>query len=369
MALNFNGCPINADAANSSPAAAYGGWLIFFENIAFTLLGLLIIKFRPQNRIGWLALIFAAVSVWNNFGITYGNCALNGQVSLQNSAAIAWLLPITSLLILVTLGLFLMIFPDGQFLSPRWRRLSWMLIALMSVFTIYALLVGALARSSSSVEEELTRLVLPLFIFPLLGILSLALRWRRARGDERQQIKWIAFFLMTAGTMFFAVEVIGTLFYPTIFEGWFYLFDVTIFIAGFPIVFGLAIFKYRLYDIDIIIRRTLVYSLVTLMLVLVYFGSVVLLQRLFTNVSGQQSPLAIVLSTLLIAALFNPLRHRVQRGIDRRFYRQRYDAQQVLAQFAKTTRDETDAEALTAALSQVIQETMQPEDVSIWVKR
>jgi len=125
--------------------------------------------------------------------------------------------------------------------------------------------------------------------------------------------------------------------------------------------------RYRLYDIDIIIRRTLVYSLVTLALLAVYFSSIVLLQRLFTGVTGQQSPLAIVISTLLIAALFNPLRQRVQSIIDRRFFRKKYDAQQVLEQFGRTARDETDRELLTAELARVLQDTIQPEHLSIWI--
>ncbi len=117
-----------------------------------------------------------------------------------------------------------------------------------------------------------------------------------------------------------------------------------------------------------IIRKTLVYAMLTGLLALVYFGLVVLLQNVFESASGQQSPIAIVISTLVIAALFAPLRQRVQGVIDRRFFRKKYDAQQVLAQFAQTARDETDRNVLTAELVQVVQETMQPERVSIWLK-
>jgi hypothetical protein len=205
-------------------------------------------------------------------------------------------------------------------------------------------------------------------IFLLLGFLALFLRWYYAQGVIRQQIKWLAFFLMTFGTFFIMVEVIGVFFYPAIFEGWFYFFDVVGFILGFPIVFGIAIFKYRLYDIDIIIRRTVQYSIVSAVLAAVYFGSITLIQGSVTAVTNTQSPLAIVLSTLLIAALFKPLRRRVQTAVDRRFYRQKYDAQQVLAQFAVVARDETDMDKLTAELVRVVQETMQPEQISVWLK-
>ena len=135
-----------------------------------------------------------------------------------------------------------------------------------------------------------------------------------------------------------------------------------------PASIGIAILRYRLFDIDLIIRKTLQYAALSALLALVYFGSVVLLQTVVGQATDAQSPLVIVVSTLLIAALFAPLRKRVQTAVDRRFYRQKYDAQQVLAQFAITARDETDMDKLTAELVRVVQETMQPEQVSVWLK-
>jgi hypothetical protein len=204
-----------------------------------------------------------------------------------------------------------------------------------------------------------------LFIF-----ISVILRYRRSGHLQRAQMKWV-FFTILLG-IFISVSLGSVPSQFPLMQAFVDTYNFQIFLLfpiALPVSIGIAILRYRLYDIDIIIRRTLVYSLVSVALLLVYFSSVVLLQRLFTGISGQQSPLAIVISTLLIAVLFNPLRQRVQNIIDRRFFRKKYDAQQVLEQFAQTARDETDKDVLTAELAQVVQETMQPETVSIWLKR
>jgi hypothetical protein len=135
-----------------------------------------------------------------------------------------------------------------------------------------------------------------------------------------------------------------------------------------PVCLAVAILRYRLFDIDIIVRRTLQYSVLSGLLGFTYFGLITILQGVFRSVSGQQSEISIVLSTLAIAALFFPLRNRVQEFIDKRFYRKKYDAQKVLAEFAATCRDETDLDKLTARLAEVIDETLQPEKVSLWIK-
>jgi hypothetical protein len=139
-------------------------------------------------------------------------------------------------------------------------------------------------------------------------------------------------------------------------------------LTGLPVAAGIAILKYRLYEIDILINRTLVYGSLTVMLIALYFGVVVLLQSVFVALTGEQSTLAVVASTLLIAALFNPLRRRIQFFIDRRFYRSKYDARKTLEAFASKLRDETNLEALNAELVEVVRETMQPERVSLWLR-
>jgi len=205
-----------------------------------------------------------------------------------------------------------------------------------------------------------------LLSFAALSVSSLFVRYRRARIVEREQIKW----LLYAAALFLLVYSISFVLSDLRDE----FIDLVNLLLSFvilllPAAIAIAILRYRLYDIDVIIRKTLVYAVLTGLLGLVYFGVVLLLQSILDSVSGQESPLVIVISTLVIAALFAPLRKRVQAVIDRRFFRKKYDTQQVLAQFARTARDEVSLEALTAELTHVVQESMQPEQVSLWFKQ
>jgi hypothetical protein len=185
---------------------------------------------------------------------------------------------------------------------------------------------------------------------------------RRARGEERQQVKWLLYaatLLSVAGLLTLSIASIGT--------GWAGLVLITVGFLAVPVAIGVAILRHRLYDIDILINRTLVYSALTVALILAYVGSIVLFQGIFRALTGQGSQLAIVASTLAIAALFTPLRHRIQSFIDRRFYRRKYDAARTLEAFSAKLRDETDLDALNAELVGVVRETMQPSHVSMWL--
>jgi hypothetical protein len=206
-----------------------------------------------------------------------------------------------------------------------------------------------------------------------LGVVSLIVRFRRSRAEERQQIKWVAF----AGAIMCAVITVGPFLWslppssPGVTLIWPMLFSAAL--STIPLATGIAILKYRLYDIDRIINRTLVYGSLTVTLAAVYLGSIVVLQtlqkRLFVLLTGQaeQSQLAIVVSTLVIAALFTPLRRRIQSFIDRRFYRSKYDARKTLEAFSAKLREETDLDALSDDLTSVVRETMQPAHVSVWL--
>ena len=193
-------------------------------------------------------------------------------------------------------------------------------------------------------------------------------RLRHAGRIERQQIKWFAYAT--------AVAISGVILKNTVFSPlggvswglWVGYLLVAIGGLGGPIAIGIAILRYRLYEIDTLINRTLVYGVLTVMLVALYFGGIVVLQRVFVLLTGQQSTLAVVASTLLIAALFTPLRRRIQGFIDRRFYRRKYDARKTLEAFSATLRDETDLGALSENLVGIVRDTMQPAHVSLWLR-
>jgi len=203
-----------------------------------------------------------------------------------------------------------------------------------------------------------------LFVAGMGAVISLLVCFRQARGNERQQIKWFA---SAAALTFFWILVFGqsTRGLP---EAIVALSSLLV-IPSVPIAIGIAILRYRLYDIDRIINRTLVYGSLTVMLALLYFGGVSAIQALFGALTGQeeQPQLAIVVSTLVIAALFNPLRRRIQSFIDRSFYRSKYDATKTLEAFSAKLRDETDLDALSDDLTRVVSETMQPAHVSVWL--
>jgi hypothetical protein len=273
--------------------------------------------------------------------------------------------------------LILLLFPTGRLPSPRWR---WVIVALAALFGIF-LLSATFAESFVEVDTNV-RLRNPLGIIPdsvmdtfesgpwsvmLLTtvaccVAAVFVRYGRAAAQERAQIKWFLY----ACAVFLVIYPIGFFLSNDIITD---LNDILwdLVVLLFPTSIGIAILRYRLFDIDLIIRRTLVYSALTLTLGLVYLGCILISRTLVALLVGG-SDVAIVASTLVIAALFNPLRRRIQNLIDRRFYRRKYDAAKVLAAFGVTARDETDLERLTGELLYVVNETMQPELVGLWLR-
>ena len=285
----------------------------------------------------------------------------------------SWLVPIAAFIGNVCINSFFFVFPTGRYV-PRWTVGLALILSASNILLSYDFVLPApLVTWVNSLDW-----FFPVFIIVSLASVILApiyrYRWV-STPIEREQTKWVVFtiavafaiFAATASTVFLVPggDPIKDISFVTVFVqliGW----VSTLLLI--PLAIAVSILRYRLFDIDILIRRTLQYSVISGLLALVYFGLVVVLQNLFTAVSGQQSAVAIVLSTLGIAALFNPVRRRVQDFIDRRFYRKKYDAAKVIADFAATCRDETDLDKLTARLVEVVEETMQPESVQLWLK-
>jgi hypothetical protein len=252
----------------------------------------------------------------------------------------------------------LLLFPTGYLPSRRWRPIAW--IAAASGTVLFALIL--LFDSPDQVGGVITAVTLVVVsaLFASIGIsaLSLVIRYRRASGVERQQLKWFAL-----AAVLTAASLVG----QPLGEALWNLLDAATSTALYVAV-GVAILRHRLYDIDLIINRTLVYGSLTATLVALYFGGIVVLQRLFVVLTGERSTLAVVASTLAIAALFNPLRRRVQGFVDRRFYRRKYDAAKTLAAFNTRLRDETELDTLSGDVVSVVRETMQPAHVSLWLR-
>ena len=288
----------------------------------------------------------------------------------------AWIVPVVALIGNVCTYSFFLVFPTGRFV-PRWAVGVAIGLAAYNVLNAYQF---ALPPFWVTVGKNLG-LFFSLFLITTLASVFLfpLYRYRRVSTPiEREQSKWVVFALVI-GLALFALAASTVFLVPNSVPDEDISF-ITVFVQPLgwvaalglipPLAIAVSILRHRLFDIDVVIRKTLVYTALTALLALVYFGGVVLLQRLVGALTGvAQSPLAVVVSTLAIAALFTPLRRRIQDVIDRRFFRKKYNAQLVLAQFAVTARDETDLDALTGELARVVQETLQPERVSVWLRK
>jgi hypothetical protein len=343
--------------------------------------GAIVASHRPENPVGWLLCIFGVAVGTQTFAAQYAIYALLAQPNtLPAGEAMNW---ITSWLLPVMIGLqvfYLLLFPTGRLPSRRWRWLAWLTVAFVVVGVILSAfssgaLMGALGpiRNPLGVEGFTNVYKALLYtISPLLFVavaLSVFMRLRHAGGVERQQIKWLAY-AAAAWALGIIFNIITSAIDTPLWLERASLAYFTVAGEAVPIALGIAILRYRLYDIDVIINRTLVYGSLTVTLALLYFGGVTATQALFHNITAQQElpQLAIVVSTLIIAALFNPLRRRIQAFIDRRFYRRKYDARKTLETFSSKLRDETDLEALRGDLVGVVRDTMQPAHVSLWLR-
>lgn len=368
--LNGN---VTWSAADHTLLVAFGSYMA---------VGALIIVRRPGNSVGWVC---AGVGLLSATGYCAQEYAEYGYVTDAGSVPApivgAWYanwywFPLIVLASVVTLYLF----PTGRPLSPRWRPPVWLALALVVALSI----MGALDPKISLQDEDFT-VVNPIgvavvggvegsvaggvlsalvLVSLVLALVSLVVRFRRSHGDERQQLKW---FTLSAALVV-AMILLGELVLSKVAavapleEALFGLM-----FSLLPISIGIAILRYRLYDIDVVVNRTLVYGALTATLVVTYVALVFVLQRALSPLTAE-SDVAVAASTLAVAALFRPARARIQRFIDRRFYRSRYDAQRTLESFSERVRDEVDLDALGAQLVGVAQRTVQPQHASLWLR-
>lgn len=333
--------------------------------IGYMAVGLLIFLLRPRERLAWLASIFlisfGAQSIFPTaleYAAVYATTPLLYRISYF----------INNLFSFSLFFVFFGLFPDGRFV-PRWMRY----VAIYTV--IFCALWGAFPDMFGNAQGLFGAWVYASAILMFgSGLYAQVWRYRNyATPLQKQQAKWLVYglgfvlgVLMVPGVTYYAIMgqfsagqgVAFELLFMALYLGFLFL----------PLAIGFSILRYRLWDIDLLIRKTLTYALVVGMLAIVYFGCVILLQQLFAAVTGQRSEIITVLSTLAIAALFIPLRNRIQGWIDKRFYRKKYDAQKILQEFGETVRDETDLEKLKGRLIEVVQETMQPKSVSVWLR-
>jgi hypothetical protein len=360
--------------ANHQEAPLYGYWVEdALIGPTFATLGTLIASRRPGNVIGWIFLFCGVAAGLQLLSGQYATVALPSEGSHRlPGGAVAGLLSSLAQAAAVYPILFLMLlFPTGRLLSPRWRPIAGISGVAFAV-GIVSLALGpgpledfAPTRNPLGVEAAAAGLKLldvvggwtHLACF-VAAILSLILRFYRSRGEERLQLKWFAY-ASTLGflAILFGGEIpfVGHLVWP-------------IALLGLPVSAGVAILRYRLYDIDLVINRTLVYGTLTISLALVYLAGVASLQYALRGLTAGDSQLAVVVSTLVIAALFSPSRRRIQGFIDRRFYRNKYDATKTLAALSAKLRDEVDLDELAGDLTGVIRETMRPAHVSLWLR-
>ena len=342
--------------------------------VTFPVVGGLITMRRPDNSVGWLCLAIGVALGLTLFASEYSRYALvTSPGSLPGGLLAGWFDNWSYVTFVGPLGILLpLLFPDGHLPSARWRpavALAALAMALLIVSDATA--PGPLVNfpriqnplGVRGVEWLETALLLLPASF-LVSSASVIFRFRRATGDEREQIKWFAFAATLLATTFLVV-VLPVLHGSAARIGE----DIATFMfSGLPIAIGIAILKHRLYDIDRIINRALVYGAVSVVLGLSYYALIIVLQLIVSGNEGGQSPAVVAVTTLAVAALFRPARARIQELIDRRFNRRKYDAARTIETFSTRLRDEIDLDALTAHLMRVVHETMEPRHASLWLR-
>jgi hypothetical protein len=360
---------------------AWGGLAFAFAALAFGTVGALVSNRLPGNRVGWVFCLIGVALAVGNLAYQYADQALFGEATaLPGGEFAAWFQNLTLPPCFGLIAVALMLFPDGRLPSPRWWPAVFIaLLGSTGEIVGYAMRPGPFDDPFASLSnpfgvdggfaffDTISSLGWPLMgLSCVLAAAAMRTRLKRARGLERQQLKWVTFAGAIAGLMI-AVDIASFFWFPVTELNALRVVALGIAFSVIPAAAGVAILRYRLFDIDVVINRTIVYGALTATLAAVYLGSILLLQLVletFTAGSG----LAVAASTLATAALVRPARARIQQIVDRRFYRRKYDAAQTLEVFGARLRDEVDLETLQSDLRSVAAETMQPAHVSLWLR-
>lgn len=359
----------------TGPGDLLAGALFALLGVTSAVIGALVASRVPTNAVGWLILGLGVGMGVLTAAAAYAEAHQLAELGpLPGQAAAAWISDFLGIPVLYGVtGLLLLLFPTGRPLSPRWRVAVWGFGIVVSIALLSSGLVpgdigsgidnplalsGAAADVDQVVADVTDVLALPAMV---MCAVCLVVRLRRSRGVERQQLKWFTYAAAVTGLG------LGTtvLSHGILADAAFFLAMVGLVLL--PLTAGLAILRYRLYEIDVVIKRTLVYGVLTAVLVATYLV-LVLTSRLLLDPLTGQSDLAVALSTLAVAALFRPLRSRIQAVVDRRFYRNQYDAANTLEDFSSRLREEIDLDSLGADLRTVVRDTMQPSHVTLWLR-
>jgi hypothetical protein len=340
-------------------------------NLTFAGAGVVVARRQPRNPIGWILLIFICLTLLGDEAGAYAVQAYTYGHQGLPLAPVAVLLAPLGYLAIPAFPLVILLFPDGRLASRRWRWVLWAYAGLITVFAtiIYALTIAAVASHEIRLDSSGTTtntdhppgwvgvLIVPILLIWLSFMAHQVLSWRRATDERRQQLKWLACGAAISLASFIAAVALGSTstLAQILFNG----------IAALPVGIGVGILKYRLYDIDRIISRTLAYAIVTGLLVGVYAGLVLLTTQVFRI----HTPVAVAAATLAAAALFNPVRRRVQQLVDRRFNRARYDADHTTAAFAARLKDAVDLDSVRDDLAGVVHQALEPAHVSVWISQ
>jgi hypothetical protein len=366
------------------PIFGFRGADIIFA-VTFSTVGAVVAGRRPQNSVGWVFCAAGLVAAIVGFAAEYSvYVVLTRPGSLPLGAEVAWVAGWIWWLLLSAVAYVFLLFPDGSLLSRRWRPVAWLAGIGPAIMAIgIALEPGPLEEFAvvrnpfglEGLEDEglVGDLVEVLRVLGVLGVLlalvgagaSLVLRFRRARGEQRLQLKWIAY----AAALAVTAQVTSVASYLLVRHAPMALEVLVICaLAAIPVAAGIAILKYRLYDIDRIINRTLVYGLLTALLGTAYAGAVLVLGQLFGGIGAEPPSWAVAGATLAVAALFQPARHRIQAAVDRRFNRRHYDATKTIEGFSARLRNEVDLHTLSAEILTVVHRTMEPTTASLWLR-